>query len=152
MKNLTNKMQNKIYNIEKVKIELGRYLEANMITEKDILALLQKDINFGVRNLNSSRDPKKMMLKNIFNCPFLLCDQPGLSKDLKELLPYLLSARYNVELDNLKVYLEQGFIEENEYNNLKDELKFFYYEYSMDGRCILETGHAFFGNQKLKAR
>lgn len=152
MKNLTKEMQKRVYNIEKTKIELGRYLEEGIITEKDIFCLLKKDINFGVRNLYSSKDPKRKMLKNIFNCPFLLCDQPSLSTDIKELLPYLLSARYNTELDNLKVYLEQGFIDEKEYTDAKEELKFFYYEYSRDGRSILETGHAFFENEKLKAR
>ena len=152
MKKLTKEMQKRIYNIEKTKIELGRYLEASIITEKDIFCLLQKDVNFGVRRLYSSKDPKKMMLKNIFNCPFLLCDQPALSTDIKELLPYLLSARYKTELDNLKVYLEQGFIDEIEYIDAKEELKFFYYEYSRDGRNILETGHAFFGKEKLQVR
>lgn len=152
MKNLTKEMQKKIYNIEKAKIELGIYLKESIITEKDIFCLLQKDINFGVRRLNTTKDHKSKMLKNIFNCPFLLCDQPALSTDIKELLPYLLSARYNTELDNLKIYLEQGFIDENEYTEAKEELKFFYYEYSRDGRSILETGHAFFGNEKLKAR
>jgi hypothetical protein len=152
MKKLTKEMQTKIYNIEKTKIELGRYLESSLITEKDIFNLLKKDSNYGVRNLQMLNDPKKKMLKNIFNCPFLLCDQSALSVDVKELLPYLLSSRYNTELDNLKVYLEQGFIDENEYDDLKDELRFFYYEYSKDGRCILETGHAFFENEKLKAR
>ena len=152
MKNLTIEMQKRVYNVEKTKIQLNRYLASGLITEEDIIGLLKKDINFGVRNLNTSKDPKKMMLKNIFNCPFLLCDQPAISNELKELLPYLLGARYNTELDNLKVYLEQGFIDEKEYIEAEEELKFFYYEYSFDGRSILETGHAFFENQKLNVR
>ena len=152
MKNLTEQIKKRIYTVEKTKIELGRYIENSIITPNDIFGLLKKDINYGVRKLYSSKEPKEVMLKNIFNCPFLLCDQPRLSMDVKELLPYLLSARYNVELDTLKVYLEQGLIDEYEYNELKEELKFFYYEYSMDGRSILETGHVFFQNEKLKAR
>lgn len=149
---LTREMQKKIYKVEKTKIQLSRYLEASIITEKDIFSLLKKDVNFGVRNLHITDDAKENMLKNIFNCPFLLCDQNALSDDVKELLPYLLSARYNTELDNLKVYLEQGFIDENEYNDTIDELKFFYYEYSREGRNILETGHAFFGKEKLQVK
>ena len=152
MKNITREMQRRIYNIEKAKIELSRYLEASIITEKDIIDMIKKDINYGVRNLNTAGKHKETMLKNIFNCPFLLCDQELLSIELKQLLPQLLSVRYNTELENLKVYLEQGFIDENEYKETKEELKFFYYEYSQDGRSIFETGHAFFENQKLKAR
>ena len=151
MKKFTREMQKKVYNTEKTKIQLSRYIAASIITEEDIVELLNKDVNYGVRDLHLTNDPKEIMLKNIFNCPFILCDQKILSRNVKELLPYMLSARYNVELDNLKVYLEQGFIDEIEYSDLKDELMFFYYEYSRDGRSILETGHAFFENEKMKA-
>lgn len=152
MKQLTREMQRRLYNIEKVKTELSKYLEASIITEKDIFCLLKKDMNFGVRYLDSSNNPKEKMLKNIFNCPFLLCDQKLISNDIKELLPYFLRARYETEKETLRVYFEQSFIDENEYKEELENLKFFYYESSNDGRCILETGHAFFENQKLKAR
>ena len=151
MKKFTKEVQIKFFNIEKKRIELSRFLEGGFITEEEIVSLTKQSANYGVRTSDIGKNPKKAMLKNIFNCPFLLCDQKKLSNDIKQLLPYMLQARYNTELDNLKVYLEQGFIDENEYNDTVDELKFFYYESTNDGKSILENGHAILEKQQAKA-
>jgi len=151
MKKLLERQKNLI-RINNKRSEINLALQNGLITEDDIISLLKKDINYGVRNLQSYQSPKNKMLKNIFNCPFLLCDQEILSDELKLLLPHLLSARYNTEKDALKVYLEQCFIDENEYNEELDNLNFFYYESSNDGRSILESGHAIFEKNQVKAR
>lgn len=142
----------KLIRINDKRNELALDLQNGLITEQDIINLLRKGINYGVRTVNVSGDPKKAMLKNIFNCPFLLCDQDILSIEFKQLLPHFLSSRYETEKETLRIYLEQAFIDENEYHEELDNLKFFYYESSNDGKCILETGHAFFENEKIKAR
>ena len=144
--------EKKLIRINEKRKELALGLQTGLITEEDIISLLTKDINYGVRTVNVARNPKKSMLKNIFNCPFLLCDQDGLSIEIKQLLPYFLSARYQNEKDVLKIYLEQTFLDENEYNKELENLKFFYYESSNDGKNILETGHAIFEKEQVKTR
>lgn len=151
MKNLLERQRNLI-RINNKRSELGLALQNGLITEEDIINLLNKDINYGVRNLQSYQTSKNKMLKNILNCPFLLCDQDMLSNEIKILLPHLLSARYNTEKDALKVYLEQCLIDENEYNEELENLNFFYYESSNDGKSILETGHAIFEKHQVIAR
>lgn len=151
MEKLTKELQQKLFNVESKKIELSRYLESGLINEEDIINLMKKDTNYGLRIFKGSNNPKKAMLKNIFNCPFLLCDQKQLSDNVKMLLPYLLNTRYSVEKDNLKIYLEQGFIDEREYIEELEKLTFFYYETSNDGKSILETGHVVFAKEQIKA-
>lgn len=144
--------QKKLIKINEKRNEISLALQSGLITEQDIINLLRKDINYGLRTVNALQNSKIAMLKNIFNCPFLLCDQEMLSVEIKRLLPYFLSSRYETEKETLHVYLEQTFIDENEYNEELDNLKFFYYESSNDGKCILETGNVFLGNEKIKAR
>lgn len=151
MKKFTKEVQKKFYNIELKRLELSRYLECGFISEEEIVNLTKQDANYGVRTSDIAKNPKKAMLKNIFNCPFLLCDQKYLSDDMKMLLPHLLKNRFSIELDNLKVYLEQGFIDENEYQDMIEELMFFYYESTTDGKSILENGNAIFAKQQVKA-
>jgi len=144
--------QNNLIRINEKRKELAFDLQSGLITDQDIINLLKRDINYGIRAVTISQNPKKVMLKNIFNCPFLLCDQDMLSIEIKQLLPYFLSSRYETEKETLRVYLEQAFIDENEYYEELENLKFFYYESSNDGKCILETGHAFFGKEQVKMR
>ena len=86
MKKLLERQKNLI-RINNKRSEINLALQNGLITEDDIISLLKKDINYGVRNLQSYQSPKNKMLKNIFNCPFLLCDQEILSDELKLLLP-----------------------------------------------------------------
>lgn len=151
MRKLLERQKNLI-KINQKRKELALNLETGLITEGDIIDLLKKDINYGVRIYNVSGDPKKAMLKNIFNCPFLLCDQDKLSVEIKQLLPYFLSSRYETEKDALRIYYEQAFIDENEYNEELENLKFFYYESSNDGKSILENGQVVFEKKQVKSR
>ena len=151
MKKILERQRNLI-RINEKRRELALDLQNGLITEQDIINLLKKDVNYGIRMVSSQKNAKSAMLKNIFNCPFLLCDQDMLSIEFKQLLPYFLISRYETEKETLRVYLEQTFISEDEYNEELENLKFFYYESSNDGKCILETGNAFFENEKLKAR
>lgn len=151
MRKLLERQKNLI-KINQKRKELALNLETGLITEGDIIDLLKKDINYGVRIYNVSGDPKKAMLKNIFNCPFLLCDQDKLSVEIKQLLPYFLSSRYETEKDVLRIYYEQAFIDENEYNEELENLKFFYYESSNDGKSILENGQVVFEKKQVKSR
>jgi hypothetical protein len=151
MKNLTREVQQKLFNVEKKRIELSRMMELGMITDEDILNLIKLDVNYGLRINRTEDNPKKLMLKNIFNCPFLLCDQKNLSNNIKMVLPYLLNARYNVEKNNLKIYLEQNLIDDVEYENTMDELNFFYYESTHDGKSILENNYVFFEKKQAKS-
>ena len=151
MKKLLERQIN-LTRINKKRNELELALQTGLILEEDIIDLIKKDTNYGVKVHNISGNPKEAMLKNIFNCPFLLCDQDMLSPEFKKLLPCFLSARYEAEKDILRLYFEQTFLDEDEYKEELENLKFFYYESSNDGKSILETGHVIFEKKHLKSR
>ena len=140
MGRLSNVKKIKLLKIEKDRLILFDYIKNNYITEADILGLINKDVNYGITNINPKKK-KETMLKRIFNSPFLLCDQPYLSINIKKLLPYFLDARYQVEKEILKYHLDNNFMNEDEYKIALDELEFVYYKSSEDGKNILKTGH-----------
>lgn len=150
METLTHNRKIKLSRINQERTNVGRSLNNGFITEEDIINIIQKDINYGTKTSYSSTNPKIKMLKNIFNCPFLLCDQENLSLEMKNLLPCFLSTRYNTEKNMLDYYLKECYIDEEEYKNEIDELKFVYYESSNDGKSILETGHVVLKQEKVK--
>lgn len=141
MENLTNERKQKLTRINIVRKQISEALKSGFLTDDDIIALARKDSNYGIRNVTECNNFKVKMLKNIFNCPFLLCDQEYLSDVIKALLPYFLNARYKTEKDTLECYLEQYFIDENEYEKELDDLEFYFYKSSNDGLSIYETGH-----------
>lgn len=139
MGRLTNSKKIKLLRIEKARIFLKQDLENGLITEEDVIGLFNKDVNYGI-NKKQIFNKKEKLLKDIFNCPFLLCDQDVLSQDLKKVLPVFLSVRYNIEKEMLDFYYKQGYLNEIEYNKELDELEFCYYKSSKDGKNILKTG------------
>ena len=141
MENLTKNRQENLNRLSKVRKQVSDALQSGLLTDADIINIVGKDANYGIRNISAHQNLKGMMLKNIFNCPFLLCDQEYLSAQIKELLPHLLKARYNTEKDTLNCYLEQCFIDESEYKQELEDLEFYFYKSSNDGINIIETGH-----------
>lgn len=141
MGRLTNSKKIKLLKIEKARAELELEFRRGLITEYDILKLISRNVNYGIRKKDENLSYKNSVLKNIFNCPFLLCDQDFLDINIKKLLPSFLDARYSVEKDMLKYYYDSSFISQEEYNNELEELKFCFYESSKDGKNILKTGH-----------
>ena len=142
MSRLTNSKKIKLLKIEKARLILSQHLKDNFITEKDIIHLIDKDINYGIRKSKERLSYKESVLKDIFNCPFLLCDQEYLSINIKKLLPVYLDVRYNTEKEMIEYYHNQCFISDEEYKEQLDELEFCYYKSSNDGKNILKTGCA----------
>ena len=141
MSTLTQSRKIKLLKIEKARIELAFELKKGLITEKDIISLSQKDMEYMFKYSNKSSNYNKSVLRNILSCPFLLCDQDDLSLDIKKLLPYFLDSRYKIEQEELKYQYEEGYITKEEYEKELDELLFVFYKSSNDGKSILETGH-----------
>ena len=141
MAGLSNSKKQKLLIIEKARYILAQDLINGVITEKDIIYLIGKNINFGLKNCHQKLNYKNSVLREIFTCPFLLCDQQNLSIEIKKLLPFFLDARYNVEKDMLDFYYNNGYINELEYKKELDELLFVYYKSSEDGKSIFKTGH-----------
>ena len=81
------------------------------------------------------------LLQEIFNAPFLLCDQPMLSLSFKKLLPSILGARYAHEVEELKQMRQLGYITKDELKEQRDLLKYSYYYTSEEGSYILRRGH-----------
>lgn len=129
----------KLIGIEIDRLNIKKYLEDEYITDEDILALSNIDKNYGVLS-NQKSDCKTTILKHIYNCPFLLCDQEGVSVEIKQILPLFLNYRYSIEIKELDNLYKQGYINQKEYYKQKDLIKFYYYLSSKDGKEILKYG------------
>ena len=141
MGRLSNSKKIKLLRIEKERILLASELKRGAINESDILYVINKNVNFGLRKKGEKLSFKKALLKQIMNCPFLLFDQPLLSDKMKEILPYIVEARYNIEKDTLEYYFMNSFINEEEYKKELDELEFCYYKTSTEGKNLLKFGN-----------
>lgn len=141
MGRLTNSKKIKLFSIEKARIMLSIELKNGLITEGDIIKLGTKNIDYGFKYTNKNHNYKQSVLRNVFNCPFLLCDQDNLSLCIKKILPVFLESRYKTEQDELKYQYEQCYLSKEEYEKELDELEFVYYKSSLDGKNILKTGH-----------
>lgn len=139
--NLTEKKKLRLLEILKAKAIFATNFSVNLITEEDIIDLLSKDIDFGLIKNKRFRTIKEDCLKEILNCPFILCDNDFLSITIKKLLPVLLNTRYNIELEELNLQYKNGYLTEHEYNEEKELLMYCYYYSSKEGKSILETGH-----------
>ena len=120
------------------RIKVAGEIERGTITEKDLVWLMNQDSNFG---LEKELNAKQKLLQEIFNSPFLLCDQPALSLTLKKLLPSILGVRYSHEVEELKQMRNLGYISKEELKEKRDLLKFSYYYTSEEGSYILRRGH-----------
>lgn len=141
MGKLTNDKKINLLKIKRERLFLGIDLENGLIKENDILSLLKVDSEYGYIKRQGRLYYKESVLKQIYNCPFLLCDQELLSKKVKSIIPIFLNTRYDMELDELDILVETGQISYDEYLNLKEMLKFCYYESSNEGKEILKKGH-----------
>lgn len=139
MARLTNSKKIKLLKLEKARLQLSVDLKNGLIKEEDIIKLGTKDANYGFKYGNINY--KLSVLKSIFNCPSVLCDQDSLSIEFKKILPLFLDVRYKIEQDELKYQYEEGYISKEEYDIQLDELEFVYYKSSNDGKSILKTGH-----------
>lgn len=140
MGKLTNQKKLELLKIKKYRKILEMYLKEKIVDESDIIDLLR--FNSSYVFLKDDCNSKRQMLKNIFNCPFLLCDQPSLSLNMKKILPFILKCRYDMEMEEIELQFELGYISKVELDYNVDMLKFCYYESSMDGKSILKEGHA----------
>lgn len=133
-------MKNKeiLERIDRARILLDQNLECGLITDEDIFGLLKKDKNY---TLNKTKKYKEILLKQIISSPFILCDQKRLSFEVKRLLPAMLEARCQDEVEELEKQNELGFIDDSELKEELEMLKFVYYLSSEDGKEILKTGH-----------
>ena len=117
-----------------------KYILTGWITDEDLMNIFlvcDKNSNYG---LISPKTKKEVLLKDIYNSPFILCDIDCLSSNIKKLLPNLLSYRYEQEKAEINYLYSINEISKCEYQKKLDDLKYYYYESTMDGKNILETG------------
>lgn len=137
MGNISNDRKKLLLKIEKARLILGKDLKNGVINEADIFNLINKDSSY---MLDRKRlHYKESVLRNIYNCPFLLCDQ-NISIELKKILPLFLDARFNMEKDYITYNYNHGYITEEEFKEQLEEFEFIYYKSSNDGKNILKTG------------
>lgn len=128
-----------LFRIEQARFMLNYNIENDIITEGDIISILKLDSNFALNKKNTNYKTK--VLRDIYNSPFILCDQKNLSLDFKKILPIILNTRYLIELEELNLMYKKGYIDKDEYTFEEKMLKFNYYQSSEDGKNILKTGH-----------
>lgn len=136
--NITEKKKLTLLRIEKARLILDEELSRGVITEKDIAYLLRINSFYGLKTSNKIYNYKQSILIDIFNSPFILLDQYNLSIDIKKVLPIIINTRYNMELDQLNLYYNEGYISNKEYEEEKQLLKYCYYESSNEGKRILK--------------
>ena len=132
-----NDVEKNLFRIKVAKKQLTIYLKNRLINMDDIKKVFESSNNYGLSI--ECVNYKNKILKQIFNCPFLLLDQ-DLSINIKKLLPEFLKYRYDMEISELDNLLELGQISEDEYINEKEILKLYYYKTSDEGRVILKKG------------
>ena len=127
--------------IDRDRYVLETLLIKGLITEKDIINLMNQDDNYGISFLDKELSYKEKYLKSLFRKPYLLCDQ-NVSDNVKKLLPMFLDRMFNLELNELKHHLEDNDYTKVEYNEILSILIYKMYESSNDGISIRETGYA----------
>lgn len=137
MKTIFNKKRNMGLKIQAARLRIGVELTRGTISNEDLISLLDENINFG---LGKSLTREEKLLQEIYNCPFLLCDQPCLDLSVKEVLLTLLQKRYNVEVQELKDQRSHGHLTKEQVQEARDMLKYCYFYTSQDGEQILRRG------------
>ena len=121
--------------IKEAESTLADYLKNGFITESDIMQLFNETSNYGI-NIIYGVDYKTKILRMIYNCPFILCNVDNLSRTLKQELNKFLHKRYNMELDELDLYLNEGELSFDEYLDKKEILKLYYFGDSKKSRKV----------------
>lgn len=124
--------------IQSGRLKLREDLACGTITTEDIIWLSKRDCGYGLEKVTTE---KEKLLQEIYNSPFLLCDQDNLDLRIKTLLPYILENRYKTEIEELKYFYSSGFITKEELKAKRDLIKYSYYYTSEDGQYILRRGH-----------
>ena len=126
--------------IDKQRYYLDMLLESGKINEKMLVNLMMKDSFFGIPHSGEELTLEEQALREIYNAPYLLCDQEHLSDNVKKLLPIFLESFYKRNREDLKRSYEEGDMTGNEYASVVKKLRYATYESSEDGKCIKQNG------------
>lgn len=121
--------------IQENRLKISEQIEGKIITIDDLIWVFKQNRDFGLKKLVC---PKEKMLQEIFNAPFLLCDQSILNSETKKILFSFLEERYQQEIEELNCLCYLGYLTLNEKQEKIELLKYCYYHTSEDGKCILE--------------
>lgn len=132
--------ENLLKRIQLLRFKLNKEIENGLISEDDIISVIKGNINYIFCKDKKVQSYKQKVLKDIYNCPFLLCDQNNVSLKIKKLLPLFLNMRYLKEIEEIEYLLKSSYINNKEYEELIKITKFTYFESSIDGKNILENG------------
>ena len=132
--------ENLLKKIQLLRFKLNKEIENGLISEDDIISVIKGNINYIFCKDKKVQSYKQKVLKDIYNCPFLLCDQNNVSLKIKKLLPLFLNMRYLKEIEEIEYLLKSSYINNKEYEELISITKFTYFESSIDGKNILENG------------
>ena len=134
--------ENLLKRIQLLRFKLNKEIENGLISEDDIISVIKGNINYIFCKDKKVQSYKQKVLKDIYNCPFLLCDQNNVSLKIKKLLSLFLNMRYLKEIEEIEYLLKSSYINNKEYEELISITKFTYFESSIDGKNILENGQA----------
>ena len=126
--------------IDKERYYLEELLKSGKIDEKKLINLMNQEAWFGIPYSGEELTLEKEALREIYNAPFILCDQEFLPDNIKKLLPVFLEDFYKRKRDGFRKQYEDGDITGNEYANRVKILKYMTYESSEDGKNIKKNG------------
>lgn len=132
--------ENLLKKIQLLRFKLNKELENGLVSEDDIIFLMNNNKGYIYCKNKELQSYKQKVLKDIYNCPFLLCDQNNVSLKIKKLLPLFLHMRYLKEIEEIEFLLKSSYINNKEYEELIKITRFTYFESSIDGKNILENG------------
>lgn len=124
--------------IQSARLRVERELSEGTITTEDLVCLVNQSSDYGIAKVSTT---KEKLLQELFNSPFLLCDQDMLDWDVKQILPNILRSRYSMEMKELKQLCKLGFITKEELKRKGDLVRYCYYYTSEEGQYILRRGH-----------
>ena len=137
---MTNELIVMFVRIDRDRYKLEQILQKNIITDDDIFSLLRKNALYGFIK-PKNKDIKDYWLKQIFNAPYLLCDQ-NVSDNVKKILPLLLEKIFIYNKEDLDNKYKNKYITKQEYLNSIEFLNQVFYNSSEDGKSIINTGFA----------
>ena len=122
---------------ENIKRRIFRLISREFIVDEDIINL--SNMNFDdIVDFSRKGDFKNKVLADIYFSPFLLCndkliEEPFISLDS---IANLLVKRFNEEIYEYQLKLNEGEISEMEYNNNQLYLNYLYYTSTFIGRKV----------------
>lgn len=130
--------ENLIIKLKSERAFISGMLENNELPKIQLLMLFNFPSEYGLKGFENKASLRSKVYKQIYNSPFLLCDQEHLNPSVKGPFEKFLNNRYVQELEEAYAMFNSGELSIDEYLDACNDLEFCYYKTSEEGEKILE--------------